>query len=226
MKTNCLACCVALFVFLTPVMVTGLQVEKEHGSETPAYIGELQELAKLRDRGIITETEFERKKAQLLGLDSSVAPPPESGIMTAEEIIQKHCSEVLIAAMKSPSSTKVISTSIVDSVALPRPLHRNVLEGQDPNAPGKTVVIKYDSANSYGAMLRGTIACDYTEPFVSNEHLDLALRSLFIDDEMVSTVEAQLLSIRGITKVTLDILRYQGVLGHSETGESKPEVEN
>lgn len=34
----------------------------------PSYIEELQKLAALRDQGIITDEEFEAKKAQLLGL--------------------------------------------------------------------------------------------------------------------------------------------------------------
>ncbi len=36
--------------------------------EVPSYIEELQKLAVLRDQGIISEEEFEAKKAQLLGL--------------------------------------------------------------------------------------------------------------------------------------------------------------
>ncbi len=34
----------------------------------PSYIGELEKLADLRDKGIITEEEFQAKKKQLLGL--------------------------------------------------------------------------------------------------------------------------------------------------------------
>ncbi|RXE57410.1 hypothetical protein ABH15_00905 [Methanoculleus taiwanensis] len=34
----------------------------------PSYIGELEKLAGLRDKGIITEEEFQAKKKQLLGL--------------------------------------------------------------------------------------------------------------------------------------------------------------
>ncbi len=37
-------------------------------SGTPDYIAELEKLADLRDRGIITSEEFEAKKKQLLGL--------------------------------------------------------------------------------------------------------------------------------------------------------------
>lgn len=187
---------IAAYGFLAPAVVAGLQVEEENKSRRPEYIEELQELAKLKDQGIITEEEFQTKKAQLLELDPPKAAAPKSDIMTAEAIIHKHCSEILIASMKSPSSTETVSISFIDSIALPRPLHRNVLEGQDPKAPGKTVVIEYDSANSYGAMLRGTIACDYTEPFVSKDHLEVSLRSLFINDEMVSKAEAEWLSIK------------------------------
>lgn len=35
---------------------------------TPSYINELKELAKLRDDGILTEEEFQRKKQEILGL--------------------------------------------------------------------------------------------------------------------------------------------------------------
>jgi hypothetical protein len=36
--------------------------------EEPSYLDELERLADLRDRGIISDEEFEAKKAQLLGL--------------------------------------------------------------------------------------------------------------------------------------------------------------
>ena len=38
------------------------------GEEEPDYLEQLEKLGKLRDDGIITEGEFEAKKAQLLGL--------------------------------------------------------------------------------------------------------------------------------------------------------------
>lgn len=37
-------------------------------SSAPAYLGELKELAKLRDAGIISEEEFQQKKTEILGL--------------------------------------------------------------------------------------------------------------------------------------------------------------
>jgi len=49
-------------------------------AEAPAYLLELRGLAALRDEGVITEEEFQAKKAKLLGLDESgaaPAPPPE-----------------------------------------------------------------------------------------------------------------------------------------------------
>lgn len=36
--------------------------------EVPAYMGELEQLASLRDAGVLTEDEFEAKKKQILGL--------------------------------------------------------------------------------------------------------------------------------------------------------------
>jgi hypothetical protein len=36
--------------------------------EMPAYIAELEKLAQLREKGIITAEDFEAKKKQLLGL--------------------------------------------------------------------------------------------------------------------------------------------------------------
>lgn len=36
--------------------------------EQPSYVGELEELARLRDAGILTPEEFAAKKAQILGL--------------------------------------------------------------------------------------------------------------------------------------------------------------
>lgn len=38
------------------------------GEPEPSYLDELERLAALRDQGIITEQDFEAKKAQLLGL--------------------------------------------------------------------------------------------------------------------------------------------------------------
>jgi len=37
-------------------------------SEEPAYLGELEKLAELRDNGVISAEDFEAKKKQLLGI--------------------------------------------------------------------------------------------------------------------------------------------------------------
>ncbi len=37
-------------------------------SPEPEYVGELQQLAQLRDQGILSDEEFEAKKKQLLGI--------------------------------------------------------------------------------------------------------------------------------------------------------------
>ncbi len=42
--------------------------EFEDETEVPSYLDELERLAELRERGIITDEEFEAKKKQLLGL--------------------------------------------------------------------------------------------------------------------------------------------------------------
>jgi L-fucose isomerase-like protein len=46
----------------------GTVKEQAPQSAQPSYIGELEKLAGLRDKGIITEEEFQAKKKQLLGL--------------------------------------------------------------------------------------------------------------------------------------------------------------
>ena len=38
------------------------------GGRQPAYMGELERLADLRDQGILTPEEFEAKKKQILGI--------------------------------------------------------------------------------------------------------------------------------------------------------------
>ena len=42
--------------------------EADSGSPEPAYAGELEELSKLKDDGILTEDEFAAKKKQILGI--------------------------------------------------------------------------------------------------------------------------------------------------------------
>jgi Short C-terminal domain len=37
-------------------------------AEEPAYMAELEQLAKLRDQGILSQEEFDAKKAQILGI--------------------------------------------------------------------------------------------------------------------------------------------------------------
>ncbi len=37
-------------------------------AEVPAYVAELEQLASLRDAGVLTDDEFEAKKRQILGL--------------------------------------------------------------------------------------------------------------------------------------------------------------
>ncbi len=48
-------------------------VEQEHEMEEilPSYLQELRELAKLRDEGIISEEEFQKKKKQILGVSEA-----------------------------------------------------------------------------------------------------------------------------------------------------------
>ena len=50
--------------------------DREEGAEAPAaptssgsYVDEIEQLAELKDKGILTEEEFEAKKRQILGLD-------------------------------------------------------------------------------------------------------------------------------------------------------------
>ena len=49
-----------------------LQIEKQYrdknDQEQPSYVSELEELAKLRDQGVITKEDYEAKKKQLLGI--------------------------------------------------------------------------------------------------------------------------------------------------------------
>jgi hypothetical protein len=40
----------------------------EQEESTPNYVAELEQLAQLRDRGVITADDFETKKKQLLGI--------------------------------------------------------------------------------------------------------------------------------------------------------------
>jgi hypothetical protein len=51
-----------------PGAPTAQEPEAESGSAEPGYAGELEELAKLKDAGILTEEEFAAKKKQILGL--------------------------------------------------------------------------------------------------------------------------------------------------------------
>jgi hypothetical protein len=51
-----------------PGAPTAAEPEAESGSAEPAYAGELQQLAKLKDEGILTEEEFAAKKKQILGI--------------------------------------------------------------------------------------------------------------------------------------------------------------
>ena len=37
--------------------------------DVPAYVAELEQLAKLKDQGVLSEAEFDAKKRQILGLD-------------------------------------------------------------------------------------------------------------------------------------------------------------
>ncbi len=51
-----------------PGSPTAEQPETESASAEPAYAGELEELAKLKDEGILSEEEFAAKKKQILGI--------------------------------------------------------------------------------------------------------------------------------------------------------------
>ena len=58
-----------------PTLVSGQVVG---GEPLPSYLRELWELAKLRDAGVLTQEEFERKKKQVLERsEGTAAPPPE-----------------------------------------------------------------------------------------------------------------------------------------------------
>jgi hypothetical protein len=47
---------------------TAEQPEAESAPAEPAYAGELEQLAKLKDEGILSEEEFAAKKKQILGI--------------------------------------------------------------------------------------------------------------------------------------------------------------
>lgn len=163
-------------IFFPLVLTVGLIAPGTIGQEgkatecVPSYVDELRELAKLRDEGIVTSEEFELKKRNLLGLDadSAVALPASSQGEDAEPdqatLLETHCHKGLLSLMKSPASTKIVKTSIFPSPELPKTMKRVVAERQSLSAPGTTIYIEYDSSNSYGALIRGNIACDYTDP--------------------------------------------------------------
>lgn len=162
--------------------------------DVPTYITELRELAKLRDEGIITKEDFELKKRQLLGLVEHEASTPSVQVPDAStlpqdaepnSLLQKHCKNGLLTLMKSPSSTSFLSVLTFPSPELPRDrgMKRIVATGQALDAPGNTVFIEYDSANSYGAMMRGKIACDYTDPPFFEGEIVMIPRTVFLNDK-------------------------------------------
>jgi hypothetical protein len=51
-----------------PTAATAAPSDAAPGSAAPSYLDELEKLAELRDKGIITDEEFEAKKKSLLGL--------------------------------------------------------------------------------------------------------------------------------------------------------------
>lgn len=143
-----------------------------NAAPTPSYIDELQALAKLRDQGVITEQEFEAKKAKILGLDSPQAKPtPEP--LTEEALLKKHCEQVLQNVVRSPASTKINSSLVTDSAQLEADRQR-FMPNDPPIPPGKTVMIEFDSANSYGALIRGIIYCHYGKPYFTDYHVNFA----------------------------------------------------
>ena len=44
------------------------QVDSEYEDDEPSYMDELERLSELKDKGVISEEDFETKKKQLLGL--------------------------------------------------------------------------------------------------------------------------------------------------------------
>ena len=51
-----------------PGSPTAEEPEAESAPAEPAYAGELEQLAKLKDEGILSEEEFAAKKKQILGI--------------------------------------------------------------------------------------------------------------------------------------------------------------
>jgi hypothetical protein len=175
------------FLLSLPVLAQ----QEDQPPAVPDYVEELRELAKLRDEGIITTEEFELKKRSLLGIAAD--PEPSSaeesqGEGETEEVafLIKHCKKGLLSLMKSPASTEFVSVSTFPSPDLPRAMKHYVADGQSRDAPGTTVYMEYDSANSFGALLRGKISCDYTDPPYFMNSMAIIPRTVFLQGEPLS----------------------------------------
>jgi hypothetical protein len=185
-------------------------------SPVPGYLIEIRELAKLRDEGIITSQDFDLKKAQLLGLSSPQSATAESAPLQTKSLIEMHCERVLAAAVLSPSSTRVSSSIVFPSPRLPEDLRFAIQDCQLLEAQGTTVAIEYDSANAYGAMIPGRISCDYTEPHVSPTELEVSLRLVLIDGDLIQKDAARVLAITATLDLAGEIFAYQEQLKKSE----------
>ncbi len=96
----------------------------------------------------------------------SVASATDSAVEPGPPLLEAHCQKMLESEPKSPSSLRIHSvSSSPSSESLLRVVPANrIAEGQSAKAIGETIMITYDAQNSYGAMLRGTIMCDYVSP--------------------------------------------------------------
>lgn len=178
-------------------------------SPVPGYLTEIRELARLRDEGIITPQDFDLKKAQLLGLSSPQRPTPETPPPQTKSLIERHCERVLAAALVSPSSTKISNCTVFASPKLPEDLRFAIQDGQPLEAQGTTVSIEYDSANAFGAMLPGRISCDYTEPHISPTELEVSLRLVLMDGELLQKDAARVLAMTATLDLAGEIFAYQ-----------------
>lgn len=212
-----------ILIALIALVMPGLGQDEGEPSEIPSYIAELRELAKLRDEGVITEEDFELKKRKLLGLDSEAATTEadketRAGEETKEQdsLIVKHCKKGLLTLVKSPASTKYLSVNTFSSPELPRGMKRYVAEGQDISAPGTTVYIEYDSSNSYGALMRGKISCDYTDPPFFDSEITMIPRTVLVNGSALDKNRVKLFGLSASLEMLPDFIAHSKDLEGAE----------
>jgi len=122
----------------------------------------------------------------------------------------KLCAKTLQHAVKSPATLSIISVDESPTMSLTADVQQFMAKGQLYSDPTRVVSITYDAQNSFGAIVRGKIACFYNEP-IYREGSAAYAKMIMLDNKIASSKETELFSLNAVLdpEVYIDLMNLE-----------------